>query len=291
MPMPGLGITGAFQQQTGTDTPPPPAYEHRAQLYFDAHDSDDTPFTTEQKDCINDLLFEALGAAGYIDLSDDTGASDRWEVIHLLCIGSALGTRWNILRPIDNDASFRKVDFGGWVYSNTGQKPNGINAYSRTFWNYRTLGCTTKGSYIFCCEENLGGGGQVGVFDANTGTFLVALQGYQDQHMSVGQLPDYLGTAIGADSSGDWMATHRAVTDGENFRNGVTVNTISNILTLGVNGEIYYGARLVAGPNVIDQYDTRKHSLMGESTDGYSAAEALELRTIFRTFLNAWFAL
>lgn len=288
MRMPGLGVMGAFQQQVGTDSPPPPAYTHRAQLFFDRLDADGNPLTTPEKDFINDLIFEPLGAAGYIDLNDDTGAGDRWQVVYLRCLGSAAKNKYNILRPTDTDADFRKTDIGGISYAATGETPNGINGYARTYWDYKALGALTTGSYYHYSRTNAAGGGMVGVFDGITPGFRVALQGYRTQQMAIGQLPDFTGSATGANTSGGFMSTHRSAMDGENFRNGASLGTFANIYTVGCDGENYLNARNVSGFAVTDEYDNREHSLSGYSVEGFTAVEAAEIHTIFHAFLTAW---
>jgi hypothetical protein len=47
--------------------------------------------------------------------------------------GTSSTHKWNLKDPRDLDAAFRLVFSGGWVHSNTGAKPNGINAFANTF--------------------------------------------------------------------------------------------------------------------------------------------------------------
>jgi hypothetical protein len=52
--------------------------------------------------------------------------------------GTADTCKYNFVNPADSDAAFRLQFFGGYTFSANGVKPNGTNAYAKTFINVST---------------------------------------------------------------------------------------------------------------------------------------------------------
>lgn len=107
-------------------------YEQRAQDFFDQVENVEMiSLSGTIKSAVNQLFID-LDAAGLIDLTDDTGASDRIYACYPFVGGQAGSHKYNMLRPTDTDADFRLTFSGGWTHNSSGAKPNGTNGYADT---------------------------------------------------------------------------------------------------------------------------------------------------------------
>lgn len=69
----------------------------------------------------------------FTGLKDD-GIYDLYDAIYLIIGGIAAAHKFNAKNPLDTDAAFRLLFYGGWMHSTTGALPNGVNAYADTFF-------------------------------------------------------------------------------------------------------------------------------------------------------------
>lgn len=107
-------------------------YDARAQALFDQIEiTEGIALSTTIKDATN-AAFLALDGYGLIDLSDNTGASDKIKALYLMIGGAAAAHKYNALRPTDSDAAFRITFAGGWTHNSSGARPNGTTAYGDT---------------------------------------------------------------------------------------------------------------------------------------------------------------
>lgn len=108
-------------------------YGTRAQAFFDQIENVEMiSLSTTIKNAVNQLFID-LDSLGLIDLTDDTGASDRMLAAYPMVGGAAGSHKYNMLRPSDTDAAFRIGFSGGWTHASTGALGNGTNAYGNTF--------------------------------------------------------------------------------------------------------------------------------------------------------------
>ena len=57
----------------------------------------------------------------------------KMEAIYPLVGGTAFSHKFNLKNPTDSDAAFRLAFNGTWTHTSSGAKPNGSNAYARTY--------------------------------------------------------------------------------------------------------------------------------------------------------------
>jgi hypothetical protein len=85
-------------------------------------------------------------------------------------VGGTAGThKFNFVNPLDTDAAFRIVWFGGVTHNANGVTGNGANAYGNTFINpsLNLLLNSTGASYL-CSNTGIDGNAMFGVQDAST---------------------------------------------------------------------------------------------------------------------------
>jgi hypothetical protein len=64
-------------------------------------------------------------------------ATTNWltkiKAAHLMVGGTSVTTKWNAVNPLDTDAAFRLVYFGGMTFNSNGITGNAINSYANTY--------------------------------------------------------------------------------------------------------------------------------------------------------------
>jgi len=83
-----------------------------------------------QINAINRLV---LNYKGQGNLNNSVDLWNFTNVIYAFVGGTASAHKFNLKDPRDLDAAFRLAFSGGWTHDANGAKPNGTNAYARTF--------------------------------------------------------------------------------------------------------------------------------------------------------------
>lgn len=135
-----------------------------------------TPSGDEQ-DGINNLFLDLKGV-GPINSVDNMYAD--LKIVRPYFGGLATTNGLNAIAPTSNTTDFYGTFFGGWIHSNAGSKPNGVNAYmSNNFTPSVNMSSDTNGG-VFCnVVENTDVGMDIGcqTFTNFTG-FLIASNFY-----------------------------------------------------------------------------------------------------------------
>lgn len=76
-----------------------------------------------QQQAINTLVISLKNA----------GLWTKLVAIYPMVGGTAASNKYNLKDPRDLDSAFRLGFFGSWTHSSNGAKPNGVNAYARTY--------------------------------------------------------------------------------------------------------------------------------------------------------------
>jgi hypothetical protein len=75
------------------------------------------------------------GALNTLDVGLISNSLDtKIQTIYPFVGGTASTHKFNFMNPADTDAAFRLTFNGTWIHSSTGAKPNGTNAFARTFY-------------------------------------------------------------------------------------------------------------------------------------------------------------
>jgi hypothetical protein len=74
------------------------------------------------RSAINTLVLDLKGASLWT----------KMKALYPFVGGSATSHKYNLKNPLDTDAAYRLVFYGGWTHSSTGALPNGTNAYADT---------------------------------------------------------------------------------------------------------------------------------------------------------------
>jgi hypothetical protein len=74
------------------------------------------------------------GALNTLDIGLISNSLDGKIVALYPFVGGTASThKWNFMNAVDSDAAFRTTFFGTWTHTSSGAKPNGTNAYARTY--------------------------------------------------------------------------------------------------------------------------------------------------------------
>jgi len=252
----------------------PPSYSTRAQNYFNG--AGISVFKSEIDD-----FFNALDAAGLIDLTDTTGASDKIQALYIPIHGSASLNKWNVLRPTDTDGDFRLTFYGGWTHG-SGLQGNGSNAYADTHYDEQANMAANSGHMAAYSRTNSDGlyctmgviGGETSMFLKYSSTFYPRVQ----------------ATNSGISNSGTsqrFFIDNRVSSTEIRAMQDSSLKVITNSYNAGSPNNIYIGAADRATIPDIAFYDPREYTIysMGagltdtEMTNYTAAVDAFMLAT------------
>jgi hypothetical protein len=229
------------------------AYDPDAQAFFTAAGiTDDT-----QKTAINTLVVTLKGF----------GIWTKMKAIYPMVGGTASTHKWNLKNPLDTNAAFRLVFFGGWTHSSTGALPNGTNGYANTFYNLSVNSTTTNVSAGVYNRTNILNTNRL-TYGAETGSsnFAGTALGLKlADGLTYYATNDNLGNA-GFGSVTDvrgFFAQNISSTNSNNkqiYRNGSLISNATRAQTAAPNLEIAFGANNRAG--VIQSYDNRETAFL-----------------------------
>ena len=120
-------------------------YDTDALAYFTANTS---ITSSADKSAINDF---------YLGLKSDSIYTSI-QAMYLPIWGST-NSKWNLITPVDNDASFRLTFSGGLTYASTGITPNGTTGYANTYYNVNTSGSLDSSHVSFYSRTSTTTGG------------------------------------------------------------------------------------------------------------------------------------
>ena len=96
------------------------------------------------------------------------GLWTKMRAIYPFVGGTVSSHRWNLKDPRDLNAAFRLVFSGGGTHASTGWTPNGVNAYSNTFFTANTLSSTSAHLSFYSRTDTAAGDKcEIGGVDSN----------------------------------------------------------------------------------------------------------------------------
>ena len=162
-----------FQTTLGRAVPPASVSDSDATAYINSMYSLGYSANSIESNAINDLFLNLKGA-GSVNSTDNMYAD--LLVVRPYYGGLATTNGLNAIRPTTSPTDFYGTFNGGWVHSNAGSKPNGVNAYmGNNLVPSVNIGADTNGG-VFCnVKENSDIGMDIGcqTFTNFTG-FLIA---------------------------------------------------------------------------------------------------------------------
>jgi hypothetical protein len=212
----------------------------------------------------------------------------KMKAVYPFVGGTASTHKWNLKNPLDTDAAFRLVFFGGWTHSANGALPNGTNGYANTFFNISTA---------FTAASKASVGGYWRTTLPNTGYFfgvntpLVpsgANTRFWIRHVGVPSKFHYAGgLTVLTDStvisySGFSAFSRRSATDMFAIKKDGTYITLTTSVTTPFSNENLPLAALIAS----GVYSTFSNSQLALAyiSDDITQAEMTSLRTAVDTF-------
>ena len=194
--------------------------------------------------------------------------------------GTASTHKWNLKIPVNSDAAYRIVFFGGWTHSSNGALPNGTNAYADPRIIVGTaIGASSIHFSKFNRTNDLTGNKIDGTYDVNNNTFFQANYSAGNAIVgSVGSIVSYTPT----DARGFYVTSRTSLSLIKTFRNGTQIGTSTTAMTVVPNTiYIHIGARAEAG--VDNFYNTYECTFASYGT-GLTDAEASTLYNIVNIF-------
>jgi hypothetical protein len=245
----------------------PPTYDPDAQAFFTA--SGLTGATNLS--AINNLV---VALKGY-------GIWTKMRAIYPFVGGTATTHKFNLKNPLDTNAAFRLVFFGGMTHSANGIQGNGTNSYANTFLNPSAITNNNHMSIyvrtnIDEVKEDIGNyNGSVAGFGIDSRISNVA---YYTNHSSFGG--QYV-SFINADSRGFHINTRNSSSNHKGFLNGILKGTNTSAGTTAINFDVYVGARNNSGTA---QIFSSKQFAFASIGDGLTDTDAGNFYTAVQAF-------
>lgn len=175
-----------------------------AQAYITALISSGYTPSVSQQNAINDLFLNLKGA-GSVNSTDNMYAD--LKIVRPYFGGLASTNGLNAIAPTTSPANFYGTFNGGWVHTNAGSKPNGVNGYmSNNFIPSVNMSSDTNGG-IFCnIVENSDVGFDIGCQTFTNFTGLLIASNYGGQRYSRALTNNQFAQAVPVfrDSIGFW---------------------------------------------------------------------------------------
>ena len=174
-------------------------------------------------------------------LPSGTGAG-KIKALYPIVGGTAATHKFNFVNPLDTNAAFRLVFFGGWVHSASGMKPNGWNAYADTFLNQNILEQNSQHIATYTKQNaTLGGSGSIGCDVTDTFMLIRGSAFY-------GNINDGDFSISTNANAGYFLSTRTAVTTRKSYRNSIEVINSTSVSNANVNQNFYISALNNGGP-------------------------------------------
>lgn len=205
----------------------------------------------------------------------------KMKAVYPFVGGTASTHKWNLKNPLDTNAAFRLVFFGGMTHSANGIQGNGTNSYANTFLNPSAITNNNHMSIyvrtnIDEVKEDIGNyNGSVAGFGIDSRISNVA---YYTNHSSFGG--QYV-SFINADSRGFHINTRNSSSNHKGFLNGILKGTNTSAGTTAINFDVYVGARNNSGSA---QIFSSKQFAFASIGDGLTDTDAANFYTAVQNF-------
>lgn len=264
----GVGLGLSFIKSTGLD-PATTAFITAAGI------TDPT-----QINAINRLV---LNYKGQGDLNTSVDLWTNSKAVYPFVGGSASSHMYNLKDPRDLDAAFRLSFLGGWTHDTNGAKPNGSNAYARTFLipsaelNLNTHAvCYYSGTNL---SEPIADPINIGAFNSTTQAITLV----KSNSLLGTRLNSTLNTVANTIMKGFNHTIKTSSTTSKLFQNGVALSSGVGGGTLP-NIELYIGTLNLSGSPYATGYVRNDFRFCAISSNSLSDANALLMYQIVQQF-------
>jgi hypothetical protein len=188
--------------------------------------------------------------------------------------------KYNMITPVDNNASFRLSFLGGWTYASTGIIPNGTTGYADTFLNPSTELTQNNIAYGAYCS-NMAAASDRAVMGVNNGTSFIQLYPRGAGNVLYGDANDN-GSTTTANSTTNLLTAVSRINSTQKIHSIGGVNTIKTNSSNGtINFNMFLGARNTSG--TANTFFNTQIKTVFIST-GLTTTELTLLSTIITTF-------
>lgn len=243
--------------------PSSPSYDPDAQAFFTAAGITDAT----QKTATNQLVVDLKGYSIWT----------KFDAIYPMVGGTNTSCSYNL----KSTSQFQLSWVGGWTWSATGAKPNGVNAYANTSYNPSVTGLQNSHHLSYYSRTNSNGTEvEVGLLTnsaANGSLLEIRTSGTTYYRINSG------GTYItysDSDSRAFYLGNRTASNVVNGWRNGSKVATGTTASNALPNGNIYLGALNQSG----DIYRSTKECAFASIGQGLTDTEAANFYTAVQAF-------
>jgi hypothetical protein len=241
-----------------------------ALAFFNAVVAAGGSLTNLQKNATNQLFLDLKSNSLYT----------KMKAFYPLVGGSASSCKFNMITPIDDNASHRLSFFGGWSYANSGITPNGTTAYANTFFN-PSIDLTQNSASIGVYCKNMAGPIDRAAMGVNNGVSYFQLYPRGLGNVFYGDINDNASTSTANTNTATLLAVSR-INSTQKIHSIGGVNTIKTNSSNGViNNNIFLGARSTL--NVANSFFNTEIKTCYIST-GLTTSELTLLNSIITTF-------
>jgi hypothetical protein len=210
------------------------------------------------------------------------GLWDKMKAVYPFVGSTASTQKWNLINPVDTNAGFRLVFTGGWVHSQNGALPNGVNSYADTFLVTSTnLSVNSSHLSFYSRTQSTTGAHDIG--NNSAGNF--ALSAY---YSGIGKLIvsySYPTDAIiggGTNTLGLVIGSRTANNVLRMFFNGNLIGTNTTVRTSNLAAvSLYLGATNFAG---VASFFSNRQFAFASIGDGLTDSDAINLNSAVQTF-------
>jgi hypothetical protein len=180
-------------------------------------------------------------------LPSGTGAG-KIKALYPIVGGTAATHKFNFVNPLDTNAAFRLVFFGGWTHNASGMLGNATNTYVDTFFvpttNFASLNNKSFGMYV---SNNVNGGWDGGSQSgAAVGDGIVSRISNIAFSYNSNQDPSIVASL---DSIGWWCSSRLSALSGNYYKNTTSIITLSASVSQAI-ANFFFGSRSINGTPV-----------------------------------------
>jgi hypothetical protein len=211
-----------------------------------------------------------------------TGAG-KIKALYPIVGGTAATHKFNFVNPLDTDAAFRLVFFGGWTHSANGALPNGTNAYADTFLNPNAdLPANNNGFYVYSRTNNTSVSLQ-GNFDGNG--LIISIRGGANTFISSGAFGRVGQDFSDANSFGFYGGCRTSASIFKTYKNGVVKSTQNEVgFSTLPSLKMFIGG--VNSSGVAAFFDNRQNAF-GVFSEGLNDSENTNFYNLVQAFQTA----
>jgi len=163
------------------------------------------------------------------------GIWSKMKAVYPMVGGTVLAHKFNLVNPIDANASYRLSFNGGWTHDSLGAKPNGTNAYASTFLTPPSTQFSSSSIHIsYYNVTNSGGGtvhpkGKIEIGAGSTNRFASLGVGSGSNLFAGGVLGGFVSVSLnlgsGADPRGFIVVSRTSLIALKSYKNGTVLST------------------------------------------------------------------